>query len=336
MSRYEEAHANPQGPGDARPTALQIVKDEGVVGKLNDKVIVITGTSSGIGIETARALAATGAKLFLTARDLGKAKTALASFWDPNRMELVQLDLGSFKSVRDAAAVILAKSNQVNILINNAGIMAVPDLQFTEDGCELQFGTNHLSHFLFFQLLKPALLAASSPGFQSRVVTLASSGHRAHGINETGNYNFENGGYSPWISYAQSKTANIYMANEIERRYGSRGLHATSVHPGGVDTNLKQYIPPAQLQAARSNPLVLKIAKSPEQGAATTVWAAIGAEWEGKGGKYLSNCSVAPRGVDDGNMMSTDFVTHTYDAEKEARLWHDSIVMCGLDEKEEA
>lgn len=334
MSRYAAAHVDPQGPGDARPTAQKIIEDEGMAGKLNGKVIVITGTSSGIGIETARALATTGAKLYLTARDLQKAKTALAGFWDPDRMELVHLDLGSFKSVRNAAAAILATTDHVNILINNAGIMAVPDLQFTEDGYELQFGTNHLSHFLFFQLLKPALLAASSSEFQSRVVVLASSGHRAHGINETGNYNFEKGGYSPWTAYSQSKTANIYMASEIERRYGSQGLHATSVHPGGVDTNLKQYIPATQIQAMRSNPVVLKIAKSPEQGAATTVWAAIGAEWEGKGGKYLSNCSMAPRGADDGNMMSTDFVTHTYDAEKEARLWRDSMKMCGLTEEE--
>ena len=121
MSRYAEAHANPAGPGDARPTALQIIKDEGVEGKLAGKVIVITGTSSGIGIETARVLKLTGAKLLLTARNLEKAKTALDGILEPGRVELVEMDNTSLESVRRAAKDILEKSNnQVNILINNA------------------------------------------------------------------------------------------------------------------------------------------------------------------------------------------------------------------------
>ncbi|KAK5999203.1 Short-chain dehydrogenase/reductase prx1 [Cladobotryum mycophilum] len=330
MSRYAAAHVDPQGPGDSRPTALQIIQDEGVTDKLVGKVIVITGVSSGIGIETVRALTTTGATLYVTARDIAKATTALVDTWHPDRMELVEMDLGSFQSVRLAAEKILSKTKNVNILINNAGIMAIPELQLTEDGHELQFGTNHLSHFLFFQLLKPALLAATTPQFQSRVVTLTSSGHRLQGINASDNYNFEKGGYSPWVAYAQSKTANIYMATEIERRYGSQGLHATSVHPGAIRTGLSKYIPTAQLQAMRSNPATTNAVKNPEQGAATSVWAAIGKEWEGKGGKYLSNCSAAEKGADDGDLMSVEYVSHTYDVESAIRLWDDSIKLCHI------
>ncbi|KAH8688948.1 hypothetical protein BGW36DRAFT_391505 [Talaromyces proteolyticus] len=330
MSRYAAAHASPQGAGDSRPTALQIVKDEGMEGKLKGKVIVITGTSSGIGIETARALSTTGATLYLTARNVIKAKAALADILEPSLTEFIELDLESFDSVRTAARTILAKTDKVNILINNAGIMAVPDLQFTKDGHELQFGTNHLSHFLLFQLLKPALLAASTAEFHSRVVNVSSSAHRLNGINESDNYDFQKGGYNAWVSYGQSKTANIYMASEIERRYGSRGLHATSLHPGGIATGLSKYIPEAEIVAMLENETLIKTLKSPEQGAATTVWAAIGKEWENKGGKYLANCAETNSGNDDGNISGTDYVSHTYNAESEARLWEDSLKIVGL------
>ncbi|KAJ6161722.1 hypothetical protein N7485_009952 [Penicillium canescens] len=330
MSRYAKAHVSPEGPGDSRPTALQVVKDEGMEGKLEGRVIVITGTSSGLGIETARALSITGARLFLTARDIRKAKDALTDISEPGRTEFIEMDLESFESVRAAAKAILGKTDKINILINNAGIMAVPGLEFTKNGHELQFGTNHLSHFLLFQLLKPALLAATTPNFHSRVVNVSSSAHRLNGINATDNYNFEKGGYNPWVSYAQSKTANIYMANEIERRYGSQGLHATSVHPGGIATGLSKHIPEADLAAMLEDKALVKSLKSPEQGAATTVWAAIGKEWENKGGRYLSNCAEAKRGDDLSDMTSADYVSHTYDRESEGRLWEDSVKIVGV------
>ncbi|KAJ6010032.1 hypothetical protein N7522_005048 [Penicillium canescens] len=309
MSRYAKAHVSPEGPGDSRPTALQVVKDEGMEGKLEGRVIVITGTSSGLGIETARALSITGARLFLTARDIRKAKDALTDISEPGRTEFIEMDLESFESVRAAAKAILGKTDKINILINNAGIMAVPGLEFTKNGHELQFGTNHLSHFLLFQLLKPALLVATTPNFHSRVVNV---------------------GYNPWVSYAQSKTANIYMANEIERRYGSQGLHATSVHPGGIATGLSKHIPEADLAAMLEDKALVKSLKSPEQGAATTVWAAIGKEWENKGGRYLSNCAEAKRGDDLSDMTSADYVSHTYDRESEGRLWEDSVKIVGV------
>ncbi|KAL6411027.1 alcohol dehydrogenase [Ilyonectria robusta] len=329
MSRYAAAHANPQGPGDARPTALQIIQDEAAENTLQGKVIVITGTSSGIGIETVRALSATGAKLFLTARDLAKAKAALVDIFEPSRMELVEIDQNSLESVRVAASQILSKTDKINILVNNTGIMAIQTLQFTKDGHELQFGTNHLSHFLFFELLKPALLAAVTPEFHSRVVVLSSTAHTMSGINASDNYNFQSGGYHPWVSYGQSKTANIYMANEIERRYGSQGLHATSLHPGGIVTGLTKHVPEAEYSTLAANEDVQKIMKSPEQGAATTVWAAIGKQWEGKGGKYLADCAVAEPAKDGDPPFGPGYAKHAYDPESEGRLWEDSLKLVG-------
>ncbi|KAF5000534.1 hypothetical protein FGRMN_1701 [Fusarium graminum] len=330
MSRYASAHEDPQGPGDARPTALQIIKDENAAGTLKGKVIVITGTSSGIGIETVRALSETGARFFLTARDLKKAQKALEGFFDASRMELVEMDQTSLDSVRTAAQHILDRTDKVNILIENAGVMSVQNLEFTQDGHEMQFGTNYLAHFLFFQLLKPALLAAVTPELNSRVVVLASSAHHSSGINESDNYNFQKGGYDPFGAYGQSKTATIYLANEIDRQYGAQGLRATSVHPGGIMTELARHIPDWQLQAIVSDDTAKKMLKSPEQGAATTVWAAVGKQWENAGGKYLADCEEAPFCENPASHFGKGYVAHAYDPEKEARLWKDSLEIVGL------
>ncbi|KAJ5785246.1 uncharacterized protein N7503_010458 [Penicillium pulvis] len=330
MSRYAAVHANPQGLGDARPTAMQIINDEALEGNLVNKVIVITGVSSGIGIETVRALATTGARLFLTARDLSKAKTALGDIFDATKMELVHMDQASLDSVRAAAAAILSKTDQITILVTNAAIMAVQDRQLTENNYELQFATNHLSHFLFFNLLKPSLLAGSSAGFQSRVVVVSAAAHRVVTLNDSENYHFQKGGYSPWAAYGQSKLANTYMANEIERRYGSSGLHATSLHPGLIATGLSQHLSEQEIGAMLQNKFMLKMQKSVEQGAATTVWAAVSKELEGKGGLYLNDCAVAERGEDDGIPALGMTSSSTYNPEEEARLWKDSLEMVGL------
>jgi NAD(P)-dependent dehydrogenase (short-subunit alcohol dehydrogenase family) len=329
MSRYAAAHKQPQGPGDARPTALQIIQDEGVQGKLQGQVIVITGTSSGLGIETARALAATGATLYLTARDLNKAKSALEGIFDPSRMELFEMDQASLSSVRAAAAAILSKTSKIHCLINNAGIMAIPDHRLTVNGHELQFGTNHLSHFLLFELLKPALLANASPTLPSRVVNLSSSSHNISGINDGNDYAFQSIKYDPNTAYGQSKTANIYMANEIERRYGASHLHATSVHPGLIQTSLTRHMPPSAFEGMdHLGPLM----KNPEQGAATSVWAAVGKDWEQEGGKYLVDCAVAePGSGGEDKIITPTYAAYAYDAEKEGKLWKDSLRLVGLD-----
>ncbi len=238
MSRYVEAHTKPNGPGDTRPTALQIIKDEGLEGKLKDEVIIITGTSSDIRIETTRALATTDATLFLTAQDVTKAQSALAGIFEPSHMEIIKMDQATLSSIHAAAATILAKTSKIHLLVNNTSIMAIPDLRLTADRHELQFGINHLSHFLFYKLLEPALLAAASPNLPSYVINLASSAHIAYRINDPNNYNFQKGNYNPIIAYGQSKTANIYMTNKIERCYSSRHLHATNVHPDIIQTRL--------------------------------------------------------------------------------------------------
>lgn len=332
MSRYAEVHAKPNGPGDGRPTALQIVKDEGMEGKLKGEVIVITGTSSGIGIETTRALAATGATLFLTARDVTKARTALAGIFEPSRMQIVEMDQASLSSVRSAAAAILAKTTKIHLLVLNAGIMAIPDLRLTTDGHELQFATNHLSHFLFYKTLEPALLAAGCEARPSRVVSLASSAHNVHSLNPHGDYAFASTPYDPSTAYGQSKTANIYIANEIERRWGARHVHAVSVHPGLVVTGLTQHMPP---DAFKGMEHLYAGMKSVEQGAATTVWGAIGAAWEHDGGKYLVDCAVAEPYVEGEDKFTTSgYAPWAYDRTLAERLWEDSLVLVGLEKGE--
>ena len=326
-SRYAEAHQDPQGPDDARPSALQIVEDNGLAGKMTDKVLLVTGCSSGIGIETARALKATGAKVYVTARDMVKGEKALHGILEPGKVELLQLDQNSLDHVRAFAKDFLSKTDKLNVLVCNAGIMALQTNTKTVDGFEAQFGTNHLSHFLLFQLLKPTLLKSSTPDFNSRVVCVASSGHSNSGVH------FDDLGldhcYTPWLAYGQSKTANIYMANEIDRRYGSRGLHASSLHPGGIWTGLQVH---ADFSAFRGKPEVEKNMKSPAQGAATTVWAAVAKEWEGKGGKYLEDCDMSPSVADKGDSKSAGHAKHAYDSAAEGKLWEVSSRLVGVED----
>ncbi|MCJ1241556.1 hypothetical protein MMC14_009562 [Varicellaria rhodocarpa] len=324
--KYSEAHIyeNLRGPGDARPSALQIIQDEGLEGKMTDKVFVVTGASAGIGVETGRALAATGGKVFLTARDVKKGETACKSFLEPGRVEFLEMDNNSLDSVRAAAKAFLSKSNKLNVIVNNAGIMATPPGK-TADGFKSQFGTNHLAHFLFFCLVKDTMIASSTPEFQSRVVNVSSSGHHAGEV-QFDNYGFESGNYSPWAGYGQSKTANIYMANEIEIRYGTKGLHGLSLHPGGIWTGLQKFIPEEMMKQWKARPNVDNLLKSPAQGAATSVLASVGKVYEGTGRLYLEDCDTTTltKTGDEGHSA------YAFDREKEARLWKDSLKMVGL------
>jgi NAD(P)-dependent dehydrogenase (short-subunit alcohol dehydrogenase family) len=327
-NRYTESHkqANLRGPGDARPTAFQVIKDERLEGKLADKVFIVTGASAGIGPETGRALATTGGKIFLTVRDLKKGEEACRSFLESGRVELLEMDNNSLESVRAAAKTFLSKSKTLNVLVNNAGIMAAPEGK-TKDGFESQFGVNHLAHFWFFCLLKDTMLASSTPEFNSRVVNVSSTGHMAGEV-QFGNYAFEDGSYTPWKGYGQSKTANIYMANEIENRFGAKGLHGYSLHPGGIWTGLQKFISAEQMTQWKARPGVDNILKSTEQGAATSVLAAVGKEYEGKGRLYFEDCDLARPTEDDEN----GYAKYAFDKEKEARLWDDSLKMVGLSE----
>lgn len=330
--RYQQVHEyeNLNGPGDGRPTAQQIINDNNMRGALTDKVVLITGCSSGIGIETARAMSTTGAKIYVTVRNLKKGQEALSDLLESPTFNILTCDQNSLESVEACAKEFLSKESKLNILINNAGIMANPTRDLTKDGHEAQFGVNHLAHFLLFQRLKSILLSSATPSFPSRVVNLSSSGHRVAPINFD-DYRFDNpDSYGPWKAYGQSKTANIYMANEIERRYAFQDLHAFALHPGGIWTGLQIHMGNKEEISAR--PEVKKQMKSVEQGAATTVWAAVGKELEGKGGIYLDDCQIArpQREGEDRNRGMSGYAKWAYNPEGEARLWKDSCEMLGI------
>lgn len=340
--RYEQAHKNTRGPGDARPTAEQILQDEGRLdGSLADKVVVITGVSSGIGVPTLEAMAAAGATVYagVRAESILRAQQALSAVLnDPktkDKVHLLDLDLTSLASVKAFADDIKKRETKVNILINNAGVMAIASRELTKDGFEMQFGTNHLAHFHLFHCLKDALLAGAkhSPDFASRVVNLSSSGHRMSPVH-LDDINLEGDGkYEPWLAYGNSKTANIWMANQIERLYGSHGIHGYSVNPGGIVTPLQKHAPGQTMMAElQKNKAVMDHMKSLEQGAATSVWAATARELEAKGGVYCEDCAVAgpvPKGPEN-PLIAPGHQTWAYNPEGEERLWSVSLEFCGL------
>ncbi|KAI0192890.1 hypothetical protein EV127DRAFT_335994 [Xylaria flabelliformis] len=339
-SRYRTAHENPKGPGDARPTALQVIKDERRQdGSLGDKVILITGCSSGLGIETARALKSTGATLFLTARNLEKARAALRDILDEGgddddngKVHLLRLDLESLASVRACVEEFLAKSQTLNVLVTNAGVRLVPEGR-TADGFEVHLGTNHLSHFLLFQLLKPTLLRSSTPEFQSRVVAVSSTAHRTAPLNFD-DLNFEKRKYDGVAAYGQSKLANVYMANEIERRYGSEGLHGWSIHPGGIRTGLQRWNLHDTLVLLKNGPIhSYMYMQNAEQGAATSVWAAVSRDLEGKGGKYLEECHVSQGIVEGSDSVGPGHAPWIYYEEDAKKLYDVSLRLVGLGEE---
>lgn len=341
---YAAAHVSPQGEGDARPTAMQIIRDEDLVNKMTDKVFLVTGTSSGIGGETVRALHATGAHIFMTARDMAKGeavmKDILASSEGTGKLELLEMELGSFESIRNCTKELLKKTDKLNVLVNNAGqyrkniLKALskisscigirnPPESTTEDGFETQFGTNHLGHFLLFQLLLPTLLSSSTPTFASRVLNVTSGAHRDSPIN-LDNLNLK-GIYTPRLGYSHSKTANILMANEIERRYAKQGLHALSISPGAIASGAQRYDDPEHLKAALVK--MKNVVKTQPQGAATTIWGAVAKVMEGKGGLYLEDCAVATE-IKEG--VIGGFAKHAFDEESERKLWEVSCEMVDI------
>ena len=210
----------------------------------------------------------------------------------------------------------------------------------TEDGFETQFGTNHLGHFLLFQLLKSTLLASTTADFPSRVVSLSSIGHRYSKVRPH-DYNFnEPGSYNPGSAYGQAKTANIWFANEIERRYGSRGLHSNSLHPGGVWTGLQKHWDPQVKETLGAKDEVVTYMMNAAQGAATSVYAGLSKEWKNRGGKYLSKCVEQGPAVGaeaDGVQVplgDDGYAAWAFDEQGEKLLWKDSLDMLRLDDDE--
>src|SRR5499433_2103862 len=212
---------------------------------LRGKRILVTGVSAGLGVETARSLAAHGARVVGAARDLSKARAASApvekdAAANGGSFELVELDLGNLKSVRACADKLLANGESFDVVIANAGVMATP-FGHTTNGFETQFGTNHLGHFTFVNRI--ASLIASG----GRLVNLSSSGHRFADV-DLDDPNFERTTYDPWVAYGRSKTANILFAVEFDRRHRERGVRAAAVHPGAIHTELGRHTDLSQFQ----------------------------------------------------------------------------------------
>ncbi|KAL4878186.1 short-chain dehydrogenase [Aspergillus karnatakaensis] len=332
---YAKGHDSLNGPDDARPTALRIVRDLDLDGKLEDKVFVITGGTSGLGYETARAIHATGGDLYITGRDLKKGTEVAKALVDdgrPGKVVFIHIELDSLDSVRRGALEILERSNgRVNVLINNAGIM-MPPYTLTKDNHESQFGINHLAHFQLFHILKPALLASATPSVCARVVNITSGGHRLSPL-DTSDYKLTSD-YTPFRGYGASKTANIYFSNEITRRYGSGGVQAYSVQPGMATTNIVQYLHPDMLELYTSFPGGKQFIKSAAQGAATIVLVALHPELEGKGGGYFEDCTVSGRAEGDDPMVHPrGYAPWVEDRESARRLWKDSLAMIGVDDE---
>ena len=309
-------------PGEdvAMSLGFETTTDDVLAGvDLNGRTALVTGASSGIGLEAARALAAVGAAVVLAARNAEKGNTALTAIRErvPDAaVELGSLDLTSLANVRAFAEAFLSSHDRLDLLINNAGVMASP-FGRTNDGFELQFGTNHLGHFLLTGLLVPTLLA-SAP---ARIVNLSSAGHHGSDI-VWDDIHFERRPYDKWDAYGQSKTANILFSVELERRLGPRGVHAYAVHPGMIATELGRHLVPEDLQTLRKRAddqgRVLPGFKPVEAGAATTVWAATAAELDGRGGVYLEDCHI-----------SEQHAPWALDAESAKRLWTVSEQMVG-------
>lgn len=270
---------------------------------LRGKRILVTGVSAGLGIETARALAAHGANVVGAARDLAKAETATAQVRKDaaagGGFELIELDLANLKSVRACADRLLAKGDAFDVVIANAGVMATP-FGHTADGFETQFGTNHLGHFVFVNRIASLL----RPG--GRLINLSSSGHRFSNVNLE-DPGFERTAYEPFVAYGRSKTANILFAVAFDKRHRDRGVRAAAVHPGGIQTELGRHVGEDQLTklVTQMNQQLAAEGKKPfqwktiPQGAATSVWAAAVASAEEIGGRYCENCHVGHIVADD-------------------------------------
>jgi len=311
-------------PFNARSTALKVVRGH----DLNRKTALVTGGSSGIGLETARALLTAGAEVVLAVRDLEKGQKVLEELkasTENARVGLLKLDLGSLESVRAAAAEFLNKHGKLHILINNAGIMATPH-RYTPDGFELQLGTNHLGHFLFTTLLLAALRNAGG----ARVVELSSTAHLRSDIHWD-DVNYRSRPYDKWEAYGQSKTANALFAVGLTQKFSSEGIFANAVHPGGIMTGLQKELPEEEMRAMGwLNPdgTPLEGFKSVQQGASTSVWAAVGSELEGVGGLYLEDCAQAT--PFDPALAYRGVKAYAVDPESAARLWTLSEEMVGL------
>jgi NAD(P)-dependent dehydrogenase (short-subunit alcohol dehydrogenase family) len=307
---------------NTRSTALDVVA--GLC--LHDKRAIVTGGASGLGLETSRALAQAGAQVTLAVRnrDQGQAaaQTLRAQIGSAN-VRVAHLDLADLASVQRFADD--WGKTPLHILINNAAIMACP-LTRTTQGWEAQFATNHLGHFALTTALLPALLN----GAPSRLVALSSSGHKICGV-DFDDIHFERREYNKWKAYGQAKSANALLSLGVHLRHGAHGVTANAVHPGGIMTGLQKFLPIEEKRALgwlKADDTPLDIFKTPEQGAATSVWAATAPELQGHGGLYLEDCRQGLP-AEPANRVS-GHSPHIMDPEGSSRLWNMSLQMLAV------
>jgi NAD(P)-dependent dehydrogenase (short-subunit alcohol dehydrogenase family) len=272
---------------DETSTADQVLSGLDLAGQ----TALVTGASSGLGLESARSLAAAGVTVVLGVRDPAKGAAALdrlARQVPDGDFALGQLDLSSLDRVRKFAEWMLGRYDQLDMLINNAGVMASP-FGHTADGFELQLGTNHLGHFLLTGLLAP-ILAAGEP---ARVVNVSSGGHWISAMHWDDPH-YRSRPYEKWEAYGQAKTAVILFALELDRRISARGVRAFSVHPGAIHTELSRHLVRSDIESLNARSPGGRLTLKPvDVGAATQVWAATGPELDGLGGLYLEDCHIA-------------------------------------------
>ena len=303
---------------------------------LKDKRILVTGASAGLGVETARSLAAHGAKVVGAVRDLKKANAATEQVRkdaaaNGGGFDLIELDLASLKSVRACADGLLAKGEAFDVVIANAGVMATP-FGHTADGFETQFGTNHLGHFVLINRIA-ALIRDGG-----RLINLSSLGHRYSNVNFE-DPNFVKTPYKPFIAYGRSKTANILFAVAFDQRHRSRGVRAAAVHPGVIHTELARHVDASEIekiieqrnQQLAAEGKTLFQWKTIPQGAATSVWAGVVAPADQIGGRYCEDCHVAHRVPDN---VPVDAITegvlgYALDPNNAEALWKKSEEMVG-------
>jgi NAD(P)-dependent dehydrogenase (short-subunit alcohol dehydrogenase family) len=303
---------------------------------LRGKRILVTGVSAGLGVETARSLAAHGANVVGAARDLNKAETATAQVRkdaaaNGGSFDLIALDLGDLKSVRDSSNKLLEKGDPFDVVIANAGVMATP-FTYTKDGFEMQFGTNHLGHFVFVNRIASLIRAGG------RLINLSSAGHRYSNV-DLQDPNFERTEYEPFVAYGRSKTANILFSVAFDNRHRERGVRAAAVHPGGIRTELGRYTDVGRLETmiAQINKQLAAEGKPPfqlktvPQGAATSVWAGVVAPADEVGGRYCENCHVGKIVPDDATItVATEGVrAYALDPANAEALWKKSEEMVG-------
>jgi NAD(P)-dependent dehydrogenase (short-subunit alcohol dehydrogenase family) len=301
-----------------RSTADEVLREVDLAGKL----ALVTGGYSGLGLETTRALSRAGARVVVPARRPAVAKEALT---DLVGVEVDELDLGDLDSVRAFADRFLAAGITLDLVINNAAVMACPETRIGP-GWEAQFATNHLGHYALVNLLWPAI----EPG-GGRVVSVSSSGHHFSGM-RWDDVQWAHG-YEKWQAYGQAKTANALFAVQFDALARDSSVRAFAVHPGGILTQLARHLSRAEMVAAGTmdedgNPVAAPGMKTPEQGAATQVWAATAPGLDGLGGVYCENCDIAEPAPANGKPVGVK--DWAIDPEQAARLWLLSAELTGV------